>query len=142
MRRVFAVLNERAGALLGRDPAEIRREVAAALTTPTCAADVVHARGQGICRAIDAALTRDYDTYVVGGGDGSVSYAARRLAGTQKTLGVLPLGTLNLLARDLGMPADLSGALESLGRAQPRAIDLGVLNGRPFHTISGVGFFS
>ena len=79
---------------------------------------------------------------VVGGGDGSVSAAANALAGTGKTLGVLPFGTLNLLARDLAMPANIEEAIEALGAAQPRKIDLARVNGRFFHSLSGLGFFS
>jgi hypothetical protein len=57
-------------------------------------------------------------------------------------LGVLPFGTMNLLARDLGMPADPRAAVAALATAVPRRIDLAELNGRPFHTLSGLGFFS
>jgi diacylglycerol kinase family enzyme len=104
--------------------------------------EVVLARGSRIARAIDRGTEGDHDTLVVGGGDGSVSYAAQRLAGTDKVLGVVPLGTLNLLARDIGMPASLDASLPALTAAAPCAVDLGLLNGRPFHTLSGVGFFS
>jgi diacylglycerol kinase family enzyme len=64
------------------------------------------------------------------------------LAGTDIALGVLPLGTMNLLAHDIGLPRDLPGALAALGRAEPRKVDLGTLNGRAFHGVSGIGFFS
>jgi diacylglycerol kinase family enzyme len=64
------------------------------------------------------------------------------LAGSGKALGVLPLGTLNLLARDLGVPAPLELALAALARGRVVSIDLARLNGRMFHTLSGVGFFS
>ncbi|MGZ9021426.1 MAG: diacylglycerol/lipid kinase family protein, partial [Rhodoplanes sp.] len=103
---------------------------------------MVLARGRRIARAIDRGARSDYDTIIVGGGDGSASYAAQRLAATGKALGVLPLGTVNLLARDIGVPTELEGAIDAVEAAVPRAIDLGVLNGRPFHTLSGVGFFS
>ena len=57
-------------------------------------------------------------------------------------LGVLPFGTMNLLARDLGMPPDPHAAVAALATAVPRRIDLAEINGRPFHTLSGLGFFS
>jgi diacylglycerol kinase family enzyme len=142
MRRIFVVLNERAGSLLNRDGGEVRTAVTSALKGPGREVEVVLARGRHICDAIDGALAADYDTLVVGGGDGSVSYAARKLAGSERTLGVLPLGTINLLGRDLGMPPELEAALAALADAETRRIDLGVLNDRPFHTLSGVGFFS
>ena len=79
---------------------------------------------------------------IVGGGDGSVGCAAAALAGTQKVLGVLPFGTLNLFARDLGMPSDPKEAIAALASAKQRRIDLGSVGGRPFHSLSGLGFLS
>ena len=49
---------------------------------------------------------------------------------------------MNLLARDLGMPNKLEDALEALGRARSREIDLARRNSKIFHTLSGLGFFS
>lgn len=79
---------------------------------------------------------------MVGGGDGSVGHAIRKLVGTSRTLGVLPLGTMNLFAKSLGMPADLEAALNALAATSPSRIDLATVNGRPFHTLSGLGFFA
>jgi len=142
MRKVLVVLNDRAGALLDRDPAEIRREVETALRAGGRSIEVVLERGRGMVHAIEHGAAGGFDTLIVGGGDGSVSCATDRLAGKQVTLGVLPLGTLNLLARDLRVPTELPKALAALSAARPRAIDLASLNGRRFHSISGLGFFS
>ena len=142
MHSVLVVLNKRAGALLDRDPAEVQREVESALRVDGRSIEVVLERGQGIVRAIERGAAGGYDTLIVGGGDGSVSCAADRLAGKPVALGVLPLGTLNLLARDLRMPTELPQALAALSAARPRAIDLASLNGRRFHSLSGLGFFS
>src|SRR3569833_2126801 len=81
---------------------------------------------------IGRALTGPADVVVAGGGDGTVLAVAEKLAGTQKDLALLPLGTMNALARDLGLPLDLEGAIDSLARSVPRAIDLAEVNGRPF----------
>ena len=142
MHNVLVVLNKRAGALLDRDPAEVRREVESALRVGGRSIEVVLESGKGIVRAVERGAAGGYDTLIVGGGDGSVSCAANRLAGKPVALGVLPLGTLNLLARDLRMPTELAQALAALSTARPRAIDLASLNGRRFHSISGLGFFS
>jgi diacylglycerol kinase family enzyme len=81
---------------------------------------------------IGRALTGPADVVVAGGGDGTVLAVAEKLAGTQKDLALLPLGTMNALARDLGLPLDLEGAIDSLARSVPRDIDLAEVNGRPF----------
>ena len=142
MRDVSVILNARAGALLGRNRAEIKSAVADALGVDGRRVEVAFASGRSITHAIDRAAAGRYDTLIVGGGDGSVSYAASRLAGSEKALGVLPLGTMNLLGRDLGMPSGLPEMLVALSRARPRRIDLATLNGRLFHSLSGIGFFS
>src|SRR5690606_15263768 len=76
-----------------------------------------------------AAGRPEIDAVIVGGGDGSQSLAASLLAGSGKALGVLPLGTMNLLARDLDMPFDLMEAVDALAASHVDSIDLGDLNG-------------
>lgn len=80
---------------------------------------------------------------VVAGGDGSVAAAVQRFAGTGIPLGVLPFGTYNLLAQDLGMSSDLDEAVRQIASAEERRIDLGKVGGRRlFHTLGGLGYFS
>jgi len=55
---------------------------------------------------------------------------------------VLPLGTLNLLAGDFGMPSGLAESVAAIVTAERQRMDLGLVNGRWFHTVSGIGFFS
>jgi diacylglycerol kinase family enzyme len=66
---------------------------------------------------------------VAAGGDGTVSAAASALAATDAALGVLPLGTLNHFAKDIGVPLDLGKAAESITRGRTVTIDVGDLNG-------------
>jgi diacylglycerol kinase family enzyme len=98
--------------------------------------------GSAMSAALDAAVTSSADAVVVGGGDGSVSRAVTAVAGSGKALGILPLGTVNLLGRDLGMPSDLASAIDGLCAGDVRMIDLATLNGRLFHSLSGLGFFA
>jgi diacylglycerol kinase family enzyme len=72
------------------------------------------------------------DVIVAGGGDGTVLAVAEALLGTDKTLAILPLGTLNGLARDLELPLDVPTAIQLLPQLEPRAIDVAEVNGRPF----------
>lgn len=60
------------------------------------------------------AMEGSSDVVVAGGGDGTVLAVAEAVAGTDKALGILPLGTMNALARDLGLPLDLEGAISAL----------------------------
>jgi diacylglycerol kinase family enzyme len=142
MRRILVLLNARAGTLLDRGAEQTRRDLAGLLGRAGSEVEVRLLRPRQIGRAIADAAQGPHDTIVVGGGDGSVSCAANALAGGDKVLGVLPLGTINLLARDLGMPTGIAAAAAALADAVPRRIDLGRLNGRAFHSLSGLGFFS
>lgn len=142
MGRMLVVLNAEAGTVRDLGVDQVRRTVEAALTRPGVDLDVVAASGAHIAETIKAAPGLGYDTVVVGAGDGTLSFAAHAFAGTDVTLGVLPLGTMNLLAHDIGMPRDLNGALTALKEAVPVRVDVGMMNGRAFHGVSGVGFFS
>ena len=66
----------------------------------------------------------DYDCVVVCGGDGSVQAVAARMQGTQVPLGIVPLGSGNDLIKTLGLPSDPVQALEALGAAGTRAMDV------------------
>lgn len=76
---------------------------------------------------------------LVSGGDGSVTEAADVLAGTSVTLGVLPSGTGNLLALNLGIPSDCEQAIELALRGTPRPFDVGRANGKVFLILAGMG---
>ena len=77
---------------------------------------------------------------VAAGGDGTVSAVADALAGRNLPLGVIPLGTANVLARELGIPVDLDGAVALLiGPNRVRVIDALKVNGRHYLTQLGVG---
>lgn len=95
-------------------------------------------------RDVPAALSalarrRDIDAVVAGGGDGTILTAILAGLGTDKPLGLLPLGTLNLFARDLGLPFDPIEAARVLARAQPAEIDLAEVNGHPFAIWASLG---
>src|SRR5438034_8290885 len=81
------------------------------------------------CRAI---AERGNPLLVVGGGDGTIAAAASALAGTKTALGILPLGTLNHFARDLGIPLDTDDAAKLIARRTERRVDVAQMNGRIF----------
>lgn len=142
MGDTLVLLNARAGMLIDAGAESVRDELVQALRGHCDRGDIRLVKPRHLTADIRRAAQSDYSTIVVGGGDGSVSCAVDALAGSGKTLGILPFGTLNLLARDLNMPAELHAAIAALSRAQPRRIDLARLNGRAFHSLSGLGFFS
>src|SRR5919112_5545673 len=105
---------------------------------PVSAVHPVHS-GADLAGTLDRVLADGHDLVVVGGGDGTVSYAAGRVAGTGIVLGVLPLGTANDLARTLEIPNDLAGACAALADGKVVDIDLGRANGQPFLNVASAG---
>lgn len=86
-----------------------------------------------------AAGTPGIDAVVVAGGDGTIACAAQVLVGGDTPLGMVPLGTMNLLAKDLGIPVDLDAAVAALRTGEARAIDVGEVNGHVFLINSVLG---
>jgi diacylglycerol kinase family enzyme len=78
---------------------------------------------------------------VVAGGDGTIGFVARALAGTKRTLGVLSLGTFNNFARGLGMPEDLDRAIAVIRAGKSRRVTLGRANAEPFLEAAAIGMF-
>jgi YegS/Rv2252/BmrU family lipid kinase len=86
-----------------------------------------------------AALAKKPDLVILGGGDGTISGLVDLLVGQDVILGVLPLGTANSFARTLGIPLDISGAVEVLRTGTPRRIDLGMIDGDYFANCAALG---
>lgn len=142
MDNTLVLLNARAGALIDMGAERVREALDTALKGRAGRVEIRLVRPGSLKDEIQRAAQSDISTLIVGGGDGSANCAAHALAGSSKTLGVLPFGTMNLLARDLGFPANVEAAIEAIGDAKPRRIDLARVNGRHFHSLSGLGFFS
>lgn len=105
-------------------------------------AEVVAVAPEGLPHALaEAARAPELDAVIVAGGDGTVNCAASALAGGDKPLGILPLGTLNHFARDLGLPADPETAASALAAARWRQVDVGEVNGRVFVNNCSIGLY-
>lgn len=78
---------------------------------------------------------------VVAGGDGTAACAAQQLAGGDAELGLLPLGTLNHLARDLGIPTDLDQAAKVAATGTATPIDVAEVNGHVFINNASIGLY-
>jgi len=97
--------------------------------------------GEQILDAANRAVSDGARMVVAAGGDGTVSAVASCLAGTDVSLGVLPLGTLNHFAKDLGIPLGLDEALRTIAQGEPVAVDAGEVNGRLFINNSSLGLY-
>lgn len=136
------VIVNRSGGTLGPDGPEQLERIGAAFAKNGVEADPRLCEPAGLPAAFaEAAAAPGLDAVVAGGGDGTVSCAAAALADSGRPLGVIPLGTLNHLARDAGIPADLDDAVAVIAAGRTRAIDVGEVNGHSFVNNSAVGLY-
>jgi diacylglycerol kinase (ATP) len=85
------------------------------------------------------AADRGVDAVVALGGDGTVNELVNGLDGKEVPLGIIPVGTANDFARQVGIPIDADHAMDAILRRKPRRIDTGELNGRRFLNVSAGG---
>lgn len=138
MKTLHVIVNKDGGTAAKMGDALIQ-ELEKAFAEAGATAEVAALDGKQIPDAIEAAARSGRVT--VAGGDGTAAGAAQILAGSDAELGLLPLGTLNHLARDLGIPADLGEAAKVAVNGQPNAIDVGEVNGRVFVNNASIGLY-
>ena len=98
-------------------------------------------RGQDLPRETEQAIAAGFETIVAAGGDGTISAVASRVAGTDRQLGVLPLGTFNYFARSLDLPETLEEAVQVLQDGRAIALHVGEVNGRVFLNNASLGLY-
>lgn len=106
-------------------------------------AEIIFAeKGMDTAQLARQAIERGSHMIVAGGGDGTISSIASVLAGKGTILGVLPLGTFNHFAKDLGIPMELEGAVHTLATGSITEVDAGQVNGRIFINNSSMGLYA
>ncbi len=104
--------------------------------------DVREVEPERLADEIQSAVQDGEKRIVVSGGDGTIATAARSLVGTGVELGIVPGGTLNHFAHDLGIPADLPSACEiAADHTITACADVGYVNGLLFLNTSSVGAY-
>jgi len=134
-------LNAGAGGLVRHDQATRRDSVERAFESVGIAAVVSEVRADRLTEAVTSAVQAGAEVVVAGGGDGTLSTVAGVLAGTRVPLGILPLGTLNHFARDLGLPLTLAEAVGVIAAGNVSVVDVAEVNGRIFVNNSSLGVY-
>jgi len=140
--RAIVILNEQSGtAVRAREPVTAARLQTAFAGAHIDAAVQLIAPDQ-LATAVTRAIAERPDAIFVGGGDGSISTSAGLLAGTDIPFGVLPLGTLNHFAKDLGLPMDYAETITALAPGISRQVDVAEVNGRVFINNCSIGAYA
>jgi diacylglycerol kinase (ATP) len=125
-------------------PTDIPRRLEVARTALAASpeeARIVVSERRGHVRELTAEALHDGSRMVmIWGGDGSMNEAGSALLGKHIPLAIIPAGSGNGLARELGIPLRPGAAIAAALRGTPRVIDAGELGGRPFFNVAGVGF--
>ena len=134
---MLVILNHAAGSAFGKTDERLRELFAA----HGVKVRIVHpgAGGDLVALARDGARTEQ--VVVAGGGDGTISTVAAEVVAAEKTLGVLPVGTLNHFAKDMGIPLDLAKAVAVIAEGHTTEVDVGEVNGRIFINNSSLGIY-
>lgn len=138
--RCRLIINPSAGVML--PPAPPAERIAQTLSEGGWQVDLTLSTEPGcVPRLAREAADQGYDVVIAGGGDGTVNEALQGVVHTPTALGVIPLGTANVFAREVGIPLDPIRAAELLTRCEVRRLDVGLTStGRYFLLWSGIGF--
>jgi YegS/Rv2252/BmrU family lipid kinase len=127
-----------AGKTLGGGLPELRRVLEAAGVADPFWCEVPKSRKAPA--QVRRALDEGAELIVAWGGDGMVQRCVDVLAGSEVALAIIPAGTANLFATNLGIPSDIEGAVAVGLHGARRRVDLGRFNGERFAVMAGAGF--
>jgi diacylglycerol kinase family enzyme len=139
--KILVILNSRAGRRSSPSCENRTEEIVKAFQAVHVEARVECPDVPDLTAFTKQALISQFDAVVAAGGDGTVSAVAAALAGTPTLLGILPLGTLNHLAKDLKISSNLPEAVRIIAAGGIREIDVGEVNGRVFVNNSSIGLY-
>jgi YegS/Rv2252/BmrU family lipid kinase len=141
LRRILAVFNPAAG----RNRRPRFNRIIAALKDQSCAVTVIETAAPGHAEVLAREISPDaFDVIAAAGGDGTVNEIVNGLGknkhGKSIALGLIPLGTANVLADEIGLARSPETIARTLGRGPIRPIHVGTVNGRRFVMMAGAGF--
>ncbi len=138
-RSAVAILNCHSGC---EDTRKIARRLESLAAEIGVQCDIVVTRTlRQIVTATQRAVRSNCQTVIAGGGDGTINAVASQLIGTEKQLGVLPLGTFNHFAREVGVPANFEDAFRTCFDGSTRPVTIGEVNGRIFLNNASIGLY-
>jgi len=136
-RRALVIANPAAGRTSSGDAAE---RCARRLSALGLGAELYRTTAPSDAERAARSAAGQFDVAVAAGGDGTVHEVANGLALSTTALAVVPLGSMNILAREIGVPFGADRAAEWIARAEPRPLTLGRRGERWFVLMAGLGY--
>ena len=128
--KAAVLLNASAGSTAASEASALVSRVREAFERATLDAEILAIGHESLPAAARKAAASDADVVVLGGGDGTLRTGAAALVGSHKPLGILPLGTLNHFAKDVGIPLDLDQAVGTIERGHVKEVDVGAVDAK------------
>jgi YegS/Rv2252/BmrU family lipid kinase len=137
-KKILFITNPISG---GHRKAKIMRSIPKLLDKNRFDISMVHTKHAGHATEIaKKAVEQEVDIVVAVGGDGTINEVASQLVNTNTTLAIVPYGSGNGLARDLGIPLHYKKAIRKINSLETKKIDVGVCNNQYFFSLAGIGF--
>jgi len=137
VRKILLIYNP----IAGRRRGALLREVLAALQASGTDVTVRETAARGDAeRLAREAGDEPFDVVAVAGGDGTINEVINGLDFARSTLAIVPMGTANVLAREIGLPVEPEAIARTIATGAPRAIHVGRANDHRFVMMAGVGF--
>jgi len=140
-KRIAIVLNRESGTIVMMGVEVVEKELREIFEELGIEVEMHVVPGAEIQEVLEQTRDGDAEVVLIGGGDGTVASAATIFAHQDKPLGILPLGTFNLAARDVGMPLDLRKAAHALAEAPIGQMDLLDVAGKYYLCLVVLGFY-
>jgi YegS/Rv2252/BmrU family lipid kinase len=138
--KIKLIINPKAGNSRGRVTLPLLSKIKRRFQENGISVDLFFTKKKGDALR-EAKKSSDYDAIVVGGGDGTINEVVNGIVGSSITpLGIIPLGTVNLLAKEVGIPDDPIHACDVIIRGKMRRIDIGKAGTHYFTLMAGIGF--
>lgn len=136
------IVNPHSGTFIGKNPGEISASIRKVAQNYGASVEILftEARNHATSMTAEYLPKNSWRAVVAVGGDGTVNEVAKVLVDGRTSLGILPLGSGNGLARHLGIPISLAGSLNRLFSGNPMTVDSARLNDIPFFCTAGFGF--
>lgn len=140
-KKFIAFINASAGTAKAKSKDDLRTLLAEIFAQHGIQADLRFPHAEELPHLLKEARESAVDGIIAGGGDGTIRTAAAALMGSKIPLGVLPLGTLNHFAKDLGLPLKLEDAAAVIAAGNVARVDAGEVNGEVFINNSSIGIY-
>ena len=136
---ISLIINEKSGT---KESDDLIEKILAEFQKRNIIVELQKTEGSEIIEVTDKAIHSNVDAIVVGGGDGTINAVVSKLVGTSIPLGILPMGTFNHFAGDLGLPADLEKCIDIIATGNSEPVDIAEVNGKIFINNSSIGVYA